>query len=45
VPARCASLDLPLVDIDPAAVSAAARVSLALDCATGRVPQLAGAFA
>lgn len=38
-------LRLPVVQIDPAAASAADRVSLALDCATGRVPQVAGAFA
>jgi len=36
---------LPLVTIDPAAPSAAARAALALDAATGRITQLAGAFA
>ena len=44
-PARHAALDLPLVRIDAAAVSAAERVALALDCALGRVNQVAGAFA
>ncbi len=45
VPRRHPALDLPLVTVDPAAVSAARRVSLALDCALGRLVQLAGAFA
>ncbi len=44
-PARHAALDLPLVRIDAAAVSAAERVALALDGALGRVDQVAGAFA
>lgn len=44
-PQRHAALDLPLVTVDPAAASAARRVSLALDCALGRTAQLAGAFA
>jgi HPr kinase/phosphorylase len=44
-PARHAALDLPLIAIDPAAASAPQRVALALDCALGRVAQLAGAFA
>lgn len=44
-PARHPDLDLPMVTIDPAAPSAARRVALALDCALGRVPQVAGAFA
>jgi HPr kinase/phosphorylase len=35
---------LPLITLDPAAPSAAARVSLALDAALGRVTQLAGAL-
>jgi len=43
-PSRHAELGLPLVCIDPRSASAAARVSLALDCALGRVNQLAGAF-
>jgi HPr kinase/phosphorylase len=44
-PARHASLDLPLVRLDPWTASAPERVALALDCAIGRVSQLAGAFA
>ena len=44
-PARHAELDLPLIAIDPAMASAAARVAVALDCATGRLLQHAGAFA
>jgi HPr kinase/phosphorylase len=44
-PARHPSLGLPLVSIDPAGVSAARIVSLALDCALGRLTQIAGAFA
>jgi HPr kinase/phosphorylase len=44
-PRRHPTLDLPLVTIDPRAASAAARVGLALDCALGRVSQVAGAFA
>ena len=32
------------VTIDPAAASAPVRVGLALDCALGRVAQVAGAF-
>jgi len=44
-PARHLELDLPLLAIDPASASAAQRVALALDCALGRIVQLAGAFA
>ena len=44
-PARHDALDLPLVTIDPGAASAPERVALALDCALGRVTQVAGAFA
>ena len=44
-PARHAALDLPLLTIDAAAASAAPRIALALDCALGRIVQLAGAFA
>jgi HPr kinase/phosphorylase len=44
-PRRHPTLDLPLVTIDPRAASAAARVGLALDCALGRIGQVAGAFA
>lgn len=38
-------LGLPLVMVDPAMASAPTRIRLALDCALGRVAQLAGAFA
>jgi HPr kinase/phosphorylase len=38
-------LHLPVVCIDAAAASAPERVALALDCALGRVSQVAGAFA
>jgi HPr kinase/phosphorylase len=44
-PRRYASPDLPLVAIEASACSAPERVALALDCALGRVPQVAGAFA
>ena len=44
-PRRHASLDLPLVAVEAFAASAPERVALALDCALGRVPQVAGAFA
>jgi HPr kinase/phosphorylase len=44
-PSRHPALDLPLVRIDPWSVSAPERVLLALDCALGRVSQVAGAFA
>ncbi len=44
-PARHDAFDLPLTLIDPQAASAPERVALALDCALGRVTQLAGAFA
>ena len=43
--ARHPVFGVPLVSIDPASHSAARRVALALDCALGRVAQLAGAFA
>jgi HPr kinase/phosphorylase len=36
---------VPVLALDPAAASAPARVIAALDCALGRVSQLAGAFA
>ncbi len=45
LPARCPSLALPLIALDPAQPSAPQRVELALDCALGRLSQLAGAFA
>ena len=44
-PARHPALHVPLVAVDPACASAPARVGLALDCALGRVSQVAGAFA
>jgi HPr kinase/phosphorylase len=44
-PRRDEILDLPLITIDPGAISAVARISLALEAACGRVSQLAGAFA
>ncbi len=36
---------VPVLLLDGAAASAVQRIGLALDCATGRVTQLAGAFA
>jgi HPr kinase/phosphorylase len=45
LPARHPELGLPLVRLDAAAASAPERLVLALDCALGRVGQLAGAFA
>jgi HPr kinase/phosphorylase len=42
---RHAGLGLPLVRLDPTAASAPERLALALDCALGRVSQVAGAFA
>ncbi len=44
-PARHAAPDLPLIAVDPAKPSAARVVALALDCALGRVTQIAGSFA
>ena len=44
-PVRDPRLGLPRVSLDPWAASAPLRVSLALDCALGRVGQVAGAFA
>jgi HPr kinase/phosphorylase len=44
-PATHAELGLPLVTLDARAPSAAPRVALALDCALGRIAQVAGAFA
>ena len=43
-PDRHEGTGAPLVIIDPTAASAPARVGLALDCALGRVAQVAGAF-
>ncbi len=45
LPARHPAPDLPLVTVDPTRASAARAVVLALDCALGRVAQVAGAFA
>jgi HPr kinase/phosphorylase len=44
-PQRHPVLDLPLLALDPTAASAPQRVSLALDCALGKIRQAAGAFA
>lgn len=44
MPVRHPTLDLPIFRLDPCLVSAPERVSLALDCALGRVTQVAGAF-
>jgi HPr kinase/phosphorylase len=44
-PARHPTLDLPLLLLDATSASAAQRVALALDCALGRIVQVAGAFA
>ena len=44
-PARHAELGLPLVRVDAGSPSAAQRVGLALDCALGRISQIAGTFA
>jgi len=44
-PETDAELGLPVITLDPASPSAAARAALALDAACGRVTQLAGAFA
>jgi HPr kinase/phosphorylase len=45
LPARHDGLGLPLVAVDAYVPSAPDRVALALDCALGRVAQMAGAFA
>jgi HPr kinase/phosphorylase len=44
-PERDGALGLPLVHLDPFTCSAPERVALALDCALGRISQVAGAFA
>ncbi len=44
-PERDEALNLPVITVDPFALSALPRVSLALDAACGRVRQIAGAFA
>ena len=43
-PATHSASGRPLVQIDPAAASAAQRVAMALDCALGRVVPVVGAF-
>lgn len=45
MPQQHPELRVPLIHIDPAAASAPERVALALDCALGRVRQVAGSFA
>jgi HPr kinase/phosphorylase len=45
MPDQHPDLKLPMVRIDAAAASAPERVALALDCALGRIGQVAGAFA
>jgi HPr kinase/phosphorylase len=45
VPIEHSELALPVVRIDAAAASAPDKVALALDCALGRISQVAGAFA
>jgi HPr kinase/phosphorylase len=45
MPHRHPELDLPVVCIDALAASAPEKVALALDCALGRISQVAGAFA
>jgi HPr kinase/phosphorylase len=44
-PSRHATLGLPMTRLDASAASAPERVALALDCALGRIAQVAGAFA
>jgi HPr kinase/phosphorylase len=44
-PTRHDALGLPMTRLDGFAASAPERVALALDCALGRTPQVAGAFA
>jgi HPr kinase/phosphorylase len=45
MPRRHPELNLPVVRIEASFASAADKVALALDCALGRVSQVAGAFA
>jgi HPr kinase/phosphorylase len=45
MPNRHAELDVPVIRVDAMAASAPDRVALALACATGRIVQVAGAFA
>lgn len=44
-PRRHPELDVPMVSLDAGAPSAPDKIALALDCATGRLTQVAGAFA
>jgi HPr kinase/phosphorylase len=44
-PATDAALGLPEIQVDPWEASAAHKVAMALECARGRVVQLAGVFA
>ncbi len=44
-PERDEVFGLPVVTMDAGSASAVARVSLALEAACGRIPQIAGAFA
>jgi HPr kinase/phosphorylase len=45
LPVTHAELNLPVIYLDASAPSAPERVALALDCALGRITQVAGAFA
>lgn len=45
LPQQDPELDLPVVCIDATLASAPDKVALALDCALGRISQIAGAFA
>jgi HPr kinase/phosphorylase len=45
LPEQHPDLGLPIVHIDATAPSAPEKVALALDCALGRISQVAGAFA
>jgi HPr kinase/phosphorylase len=45
LPQQHSELELPIIRLDATAASAPDKVLLALDCATGRVSQVAGAFA
>ena len=44
-PARFEPADIPMLTLDAARASAAAVVALALECAVGRIAQVAGSFA
>lgn len=45
LPRRDPDLDLPVIGLDAESASAVDKVVLALDCAIGRIAQVAGAFA